>query len=202
MLSTISFTRTIRDPISVEMGDIKVSSCLTDTLMCYGLGACVGVCIYDPHLKVAGLAHVVLPDRQNIQSNSTKPRSDILAGKFANVAIPFLVDEIGKQGGAHIFSHDIGVGGTVSRLEIGQRNVTAVVDALEINGVILVGEDVGGCHGRTVHFRVCDGMVLVQPIGEGETVLAVLGRDKDSNGKKSPELKFAPGGENISVTSS
>jgi len=179
------------ETIDVEMGEVKVSSCLTDTLMAYGLGACVGVCVYDPILRIAGLAHIVLPEYQAVSPNSNKERPQIAPGKFADSAIPFLIEEICRHGGeehnlrativggAHIFSPGAATGGAVSRLEIGQRNTAAVVKALERRGVTLLASDVGGCHGRTVQLRVSDGTVTVQPIGGLVTVLANLGRDRD-----------------------
>jgi chemotaxis protein CheD len=178
--------------IDVEMGEIRISTCLTDTLMAYGLGACVGVCVYDPVLRVAGLAHVVLPEQRKFSTGSGKGRPESPTGKFADTAIPFLVNEICRHGGeatnlratiaggAHIFSHSALDGTPISRLEIGLRNVAAVTDALARHGITLYATDVGGCHGRTVQLRVNDGLVTVCPIGAEETTLAVLGRDREN----------------------
>ncbi len=191
MSATYTTGPTSGQVIEVEMGEIRVSSCLTDMLVGYGLGACVGLCVYDPALKIAGLAHIVLPERQVSLSSSGKNRPSPLPGKFADTAIPFLIEEVCRYGGepgnlraciaggAHIFSHGVVNGGPVSRLEIGQRNASAVIDSLERHGITLIATDVGGCHGRTMQLRVCDGMVSVCPIGATESVLAVLGRDRE-----------------------
>ncbi len=194
MSTTYSISPTLGELIDVEMGEIKVSSCLTDTLLGYGLGACVGVCVYDPSLKVAGLAHIVLPERQNFTAGAGKDRRDIAPGKFADTAIPFLIEEVcrcGGQannlcativGGAHIFSQGAALGGPISRLEIGQRNTNAVTLALSRHNIQIVASDIGGCHGRTVSLRVSDGMVTVRPIGATDSVLAVLGREREAAG--------------------
>jgi len=50
--------------IIVEMGGIEIGR-ENDTLLSLGLGSCVGVIIYDPIKKIAGLAHVMLPNSQD-----------------------------------------------------------------------------------------------------------------------------------------
>jgi chemotaxis protein CheD len=191
MASTHSANPAVAVVIEVEMGEIRISSCLTDTLVGYGLGACVGVCVYDHVLKIAGMAHIVLPERQTMQYSGGKSRPEPLPGKFADTAIPFLVEEVCRYGGdarnlratiaggAHIFSNGAAEGAPVSRLEIGLRNVNAVKQALEAHRIDLISTDVGGCHGRTVQMRVSDGLVTVRPIGARPAVLAVLGRDRE-----------------------
>jgi chemotaxis protein CheD len=175
------------ETIDVEMGEISVSSCLTDVLVGYGLGACIGVCVYDYVAKIAGLAHIVLPQRQS-HSLSSVNKVAMAPGKFADLAIPNLIDEMSRYGaetanlraavagGAHIFSGGSIPGSAISRLEIGQRNVTAVMDGLARYGIPILAMDVGGCHGRTLSIRVNDGMMTVRPIGGDEKVLAILSR--------------------------
>jgi chemotaxis protein CheD len=172
------------------MAEIKVSTRLTDRLVAYGLGACIGLCIYDPSLRIAGLAHVVLPATQPtfaFAAASEQRKAGAFAGKFADSAVPKLIEEVcrcgGKRdnlvaaivGGAHIFS-TLGGSSTPSRLEIGARNVLAVTEALEFERIPIVAKDVGGSHGRTVTLKACDGSVSVRPIGADEWLLASLGR--------------------------
>src|SRR5579883_1971915 len=187
MVSVLPTSTAGAEAISVEMAEIKVSTRLTDSLVAYGLGACVAVCLYDPVLRVAGMAHVVLPDHQAFLT-SAKGRADLPPGKFGDTAVPALLEEVCKNGGkreniraaiaggAHIFG-DIGKNAaSASRLEIGERNAKAVTEALAKIGIPLLGADVGGNHGRTVTFKVCDGSVRVRPIGREEAMLATLGR--------------------------
>jgi len=46
----------------VGVADVAVSSNPEDTLITYSLGSCIGVVIYDPAAKVAGLLHYMLPE--------------------------------------------------------------------------------------------------------------------------------------------
>src|SRR5690242_4011891 len=77
------------ETLMVGMAEIKVTRSPDDVLIALGLGSCVGVCAYDAQAGVAGLAHVVLPD------SASHPAS---AGKFANTAIPLLLEEMQKLG--------------------------------------------------------------------------------------------------------
>jgi len=186
--------QTVQDAISVEMAEIKISTRLTDRLVAYGLGACIGLCIYDPVFRIAGLAHIVLPAAHTTTLGAQRvgipPRKPVaFVGKYADEAVPKLIDEIcrsgGKSenllaalvGGAHIFS-TLGSSGSSSpsRLEIGARNVAAVSSALEEAGIPIVATDVGGSHGRTVTLKACDGTVVIRPIGSEEWMLTSLGK--------------------------
>lgn len=151
--------------VFVNMGELKVLQG-AGRLITVGLGSCVGLAILDVDRKVAGLAHVFLADSQRHK------KTDQL-GKFADLAVPALVEEVVKiggrrsqliakiAGGAHLFP---GVAG--SRLNVGQLNVEAVKYHLQKVGVPLVAEDVGGNYGRKMTVYVAEGRVVVQAIGQ------------------------------------
>ena len=46
--------------VTVGIADLNVVKS-PDTLVTYALGSCVGICLYDPDKKIAGLAHIMLP---------------------------------------------------------------------------------------------------------------------------------------------
>jgi len=54
------------------------------------LGSCVAVCLYHPRLRVAGMAHVVLPESTGHQGGP---------GKFADTAVPALLAALEKLTG-------------------------------------------------------------------------------------------------------
>jgi chemotaxis protein CheD len=162
------------EALMVGMAEIKVTRSPDDVLVALGLGSCIGICAYDPLARIAGLAHIVLPESGEQQE---------APGKFANTAIPLLLQEMQKQGaelsricvalagGAQLFSsHTSG-----TRLEIGPRNAAAVRCELERRNIRIVASDVGGSSGRTVHL-FSDGRVRVKSIGQGERDLVMLGR--------------------------
>lgn len=156
----------------IGLGEMRMSRDPGDVLVCYGLGSCVGLILYDPILHVGGMVHVVLPD-------SSLGRGGDQSGKFADTAVPTLLEEVQKlgavrsrirarmAGGARMLS----VLSTTSKLDIGARNVEAVKAALAKAGLALTAEDCGGTYGRTVQLFVATGRVLVSTVGRGEKEL-------------------------------
>lgn len=160
--------------IMVGMAEIKIAVGSEDILAALGLGSCIGVCAYDPLMRVAGMAHVVLPESLGAGADP--------AGKYADTAIPALLEEMQRAGaapgriciaiagGAQLFTF----AGATPRLDIGQRNMVAVMKSLEKYSLNVVAQDTGGNAGRTVHLFVGDGRVRVKTIGQGEKDLVVL----------------------------
>ena len=189
--------------VTVEMGEIVLSRAGEPRLQACGLGACLGLCLYDAMARIAVLAHVVLPQ--------TPPPSPLAArrfspppGKCADTAVAHALGEIVRAGGslAHVQAAlaggsqiftGIGTdGGGLSRLEIGTRNVLAVKEELVRQGIPLGAEDTGGHFGRTVTLDPATGEVLVRPVGLGERRLACLGRVGTPNAP-APERVYAYG---------
>lgn len=95
-----------------------------DVLVTYALGSCVGICMIDKALGIAGLAHIMLPDSSAIPNDHNK-------FKFADTGIKLLYDSMIKSGaaasritakiagGANMFAT------TSPAMSIGDRNVEA-----------------------------------------------------------------------------
>ncbi|KHD86521.1 chemotaxis protein CheD [Heyndrickxia ginsengihumi] len=121
-----------------------------------GLGSCVGVIIYDSLLKIAGLAHIMLPS-----SLIQKDRSQINTAKYADTAVKELLSQLLSAGchlshlkakiagGAEMFSFS----SKNEMMRIGKRNTEAVKKELEQLQIQLVAEDTGGNKGRTIEFN-------------------------------------------------
>ena len=161
------------DSLMVGMAEIKTTAKNDDILMALGLGSCVGVCAFDAQAGITGLAHVVLPDSGG---------SAETPGKFADTAVPHLLEQMARlganvsrikvalAGGAQLFAFK----GGGPRLEIGLRNAEAVSAQLKQRNIPVVATDLGGNTGRTVHLMP-DGRVRVKTIGQGERELTSLG---------------------------
>jgi chemotaxis protein CheD len=181
----------------VGLAEIKFTKSQDDVLIALGIGSCISVCAFDPKARIAAMAHVVLPESND---------ADGAAGKFADTAIPFLVEsfvELGAArdrirvalaGGAQLFAFH----GTGVRLEIGPRNTEAVKSALERARLSVVAADLGGSAGRTVHLTG-DGRVRVKVIGKAEQELVHLGQSGATAGSASispaaaASARIAPG---------
>lgn len=164
--------------INVGMGEIQVSKASGTVLAAPGLGSCIGVTMYDPKYKIAGMVHVVLPESANC-TKSSAAKDTYSLGKYADTAIPELLNQIFKlgavksniivkiSGGAQMFN--IEKGGNI--LNIGMRNNIAVKAALNKEGLLIKAADTGGNKGRTVKMDVSTGIVSVRIIGENEIEL-------------------------------
>lgn len=53
-----------------------------DVLVTYALGSCVGICMIDKVLGIAGLAHIMLPDSSAIPNDKNKFKFPIRAYSF------------------------------------------------------------------------------------------------------------------------
>jgi chemotaxis protein CheD len=156
---------------TVGIGGLVASDDPGITIAALGLGSCIGVVIADPHARVAGLAHVMLPDSRRGAAGPP--------GRYADTAVPALLDAVrrlGAQpsrlvcaiaGGAQMLA--AGPDGGV--LRIGERNVRAVRDALLAAGLGVRGADTGGVVGRSLRVDVGSGSVTVCPIGGRPTPL-------------------------------
>lgn len=138
------------------------------TIMTIGLGSCIGIALYDRNKKVAGLSHIMLPDSTQFKSASNPM-------KFADSAIPLLVEKMKDQGcrkqnivakiagGASMFNFsDKSI---IS--DIGKRNSDAVKKALKEIGIPIIAEDTGGDKGRTMILEASTGKVMLKVVGRG-----------------------------------
>ena len=168
---------------TVEMGETGVAGAAEGRLQACGLGACVGLCLYDPLARTAVLVHIVLPQTlPSVSGASWTPPP----GKCADTAVGHALAEMERRGGcaartvaamvggASIFTTPSASTGTASRLEIGARNVQAVREELRRVGITLCAEETGGHGGRTVAIDADTGQVWVRPVGLPERLLTTL----------------------------
>lgn len=147
--------------ITVGIGELAAASGFDSVLRTISLGSCVAVVVVDRVRGVTGLAHVVLPQSDDV-TQGCKP-----AGYFADLAVPRLMVELGKWGAGRRMGplHVLLIGGgrpggnTSSVFNIGARNVAAARLALESIGLVPSVEDIGGAWSRTVTATV--GSVVV-----------------------------------------
>ena len=153
--------------IIVGMADLNVTK-VPGILTTMGLGSCVGIALYDSITKVAGLAHIMLPDSKAIQNNSN-------VAKFADTALVKLISDMERlganrrnlrakiAGGAQMFAFNA----TNESLRIGDRNVEATKKGLQLHGIALLAQETGANFGRTVELYSEDGRFLIKTIGQG-----------------------------------
>lgn len=157
------------EKIKVGMADLNVVTA-PGVLVSLGLGSCIGVALYDETVKVAGLAHIMLPSSKAIKNNENK-------AKFADTAIFQLIEMmtvIGARrdrlkakiaGGAQMFAFNSN--SYNSLLKIGERNIMSSLGVLEELKIPVIGRDTGGNYGRTVELYSDTGIFLIKTIDHG-----------------------------------
>jgi chemotaxis protein CheD len=132
----------------------------------------VGIALYDPAVKVAGLAHIMLPDSTKLNNNKNP-------AKFADTGMAKLIQDmvnIGASktrllakiaGGAQMFAFNA----KNDEMRIGDRNVEATLKLLKKFAIPLIAYEVGANYGRTVELYAEDGRFLIKTIGHGNRVL-------------------------------
>jgi chemotaxis protein CheD len=156
-----------QEEIRVNMACMKVGN--TPQWLVATVGSCVAVCLFDGVKKCGGMAHIMLP--------SGGKDKDMLPYKYADTAVPALVESLQKMGcektdlvakiagGANMFYDQ-----KIRAVNVGSRNVEAVKKSLACHDIPLVASDVGGFHGRRVSFNVFTGIMVVKSFN-GEKIL-------------------------------
>jgi len=154
--------------ISLGLGEYRVGRAADEEWTIYGLGSCVGLILCDPCRRVSAMAHVVLPERHATAADEP--------AKYADTVVPFLLDEMSRLGARREAIYAQVAGGArvlcFSELpDIGTRNVAVVREQLELHGIPIVAERVGGTHGRTLSWDVRRGVAEVRRVGAPAEVL-------------------------------
>ncbi len=134
------------------------------------LGSCVAVCLFDPEARVMGMNHFLLPMRHHA---NREPLLATEAGRYGVWAMEILINGLIKQGAQreHLKAKAFGganmlttQGKGSNHFNIGAANVSFVLDFLKRDGIPLVAQDLGGLHGRQIHFHGGDYSVFVRRI--------------------------------------
>ncbi len=152
-------------PTVVGIADMKMAQ-NGGKLITYALGSCIGLCFYDPRLKLAALLHIMLPlnmetGRKNPLKYADSGIRETLRAMEAKGAMRSRI-VVKAAGGAKMFD----VGGKGSLGNIGQRNIESVRMVLKKEGLRLIAEDVGGSVARTLLFDSDTGMATIQSYGK------------------------------------
>lgn len=155
--------------LTVGIADMKLAQ-TSGVLITYALGSCIGICLYDPAIKLAALIHIMLP--LNMETGRKNPM------KYADTGIRETLRQMEARGasrtritakiagGAKMFEV---TGGNLGN--IGQRNIESVRIALKREGIRLLKEDVGGTVARTVLFDSATGQGCIRSYGRPEMII-------------------------------
>ena len=156
--------------IVLGMADLTVIRATSPVkLVTLGLGSCIGLVVYDAAAKVAGMAHIMLPNSRGLTGSEK-------VGKFADTAVPAIIEQMLKlgavksrikakiAGGAQMFSLP---GMSADFLTVGAKNVSETRQRLARLGIFIAASDTGGNKGRTIEFSTSNWMLKVKTLGKG-----------------------------------
>jgi chemotaxis protein CheD len=152
---------------TVGVADLKISGDVTDVLITYALGSCLGVTVYDFKLKRGGLLHCMMPD-----SSIDKIKAAGNPSLYVDSGMKVLMNNFYRNGSR---KNDLIIrvaGGSSSKeneeedfFQIGRRNLVSLRKYLWNEGLMLRAYDVGGYGSRTVTLEVDNGKMLVKAKG-------------------------------------
>jgi chemotaxis protein CheD len=151
--------------LTVGIADMKILQG-DGEIITYALGSCIGICLWDPPLKLGALIHIMLPlnmepGRKNTMKyadTGIKETLNLLTAKGARK--DRLVAKI--AGGAKMFE----VAGNSNLGNIGARNIESVKLNLRKEGIKLLAENVGGSVARTLSFYPATGVGEIRAYGQ------------------------------------
>ena len=153
-------------PLLVGMADFLVVHNQNAILRTTPLGACLGVSIYDPAAKVAGILHSMLPD-----SGIDVARAASRPGMFLDSGLAAMLVRA-RQLGARLENLTVCVAGgarildETSYFNIGHRNFEVLTQLLDQLGLRLAAQDVGGLSNRSMQLRTTTGEVRLKVSGQ------------------------------------
>ena len=145
---------------TIGVADLLVSNARSDVLVTFALGSCIGVTLYDPVVRAAGLLHFQLPEA---------PQDDNLpnAALYGDTGFELLMQkmiQLGAEkrrliatvaGGANMLTQ-------ARTFDIGRLNTEMVRDCLREARLRPACVDIGGTVPRTMYLRVADGAVKLR----------------------------------------
>ncbi len=131
------------------------------------LGSCISACIRDKETGIGGMNHFMLPE-----TNATKMKqgSDAMIGnatRYGNYAMEHLINTILSNGGKrkNLEVKVFGGGKIIPTLsDVGERNISFVLDYIDQEGLALLSKDLGDIYPRKVIYFPKTGKVGMKKI--------------------------------------
>jgi two-component system chemotaxis response regulator CheB len=152
--------------VSLNIAELVVSK--EPVVVSTVLGSCVSVCLFSDSEKGGGVIHFALPELPD-NSNDNPLR-------YGDYAIEKLILETCHHLGVKSYQLKAKLVGGANNIasehpsqHVGSKNVEIAKKLLSKHKIPIVGEDVGGAHGRKILFHVQTGRLQVAFVGPGYT---------------------------------
>ena len=138
------------------------------------LGSCLAIVFYSKRLRIGAIAHVSLPEQRSGGLHCSDPYSDSTdvspscSFKYVSCAFPYMVEKFRKLGvenneidvkifgGASVLAHNHNM------KTVGRKNLETAFRMIKDFDLNLVGKNIGGSFGRTIHFFTDTGEVYIR----------------------------------------
>jgi len=131
------------------------------------LGSCISACIRDVKMGIGGMNHFMLP--MGCEDEHAGKMHLTSATRYGNFAMEMLINEILKAGGKkNNLEVKLFGGGRVlasmTKIDVGNKNINFVHEYLEEEGLSVASEDTGDIYPRKVLFYADTGRVRVKKL--------------------------------------
>lgn len=149
------------EQVSIHIGEYHASKkpVVIGTL----LGSCIAVCLIDPVERIGGMNHILLPGKASIGCCDDVSR-------YAVNSMELLINNIMRLGGkrnllqAKVFGGANVVPCISEENGMGRKNAEFVLQFLELEGIPVLSQDLGGVNARKIYFRTNTGEVFLRRI--------------------------------------
>ena len=125
------------------------------------LGSCISACVRVPRLFVGGMNHFMLPEVKDATATAGSE------ARYGTYAMECLINELLKRGAdrSELEAKIVGGGRMYeSKADIGRGNIDFVFEFLSIEGIKVVGKDIGGHQPRRVQYFPRTGRLRVKKL--------------------------------------
>lgn len=127
-------------------------------IICFGLGSCIGVFLYDKFKCIGAGAHVMLPDRPGSPNNII----DCLIQDMLNMGCNTWAIRARLVGGADVMK--------MASFQIGRKNIDYIQKKLSHNKIMIQAMEVGGDIYRTARLDIQSGTLW---INSGKKIITI-----------------------------
>lgn len=169
--------------INVIQGDYAVSE-ESETVLTTVLGSCVAACLYDPHARIGGMNHFLLPGAK---------ADDSISMSYGLNAMELLINDMLKRGARRKNFRAKIFGGASMRkglTDIGSQNARFAKEFLECEGIICESESLGGTSARRLRFWPASGRAQLKIIGDVSVVKPAVTKRKIIKPAEASELEL------------
>jgi chemotaxis protein CheD len=124
------------------------------------LGSCISACVRDPKLNVGGMNHFMLPEDNSVGPNNWLDPAVGLATRYGSYAMESLINDLLKLGATRErLEIKLFGGGRIltGMTDVGERNIGFIKSYMQLEGLRVAAEDMGGTQPRKVIYFPASG---------------------------------------------